>query len=183
MFDTAWFTSTPTALLMIVLTTAAFYGVLIVFIRLSGLRSFSKMSSFDFATTVAMGSLLASVIVAEDPPLLQGIVALGMLFMLQFVVAFSRSRSEWACNFFDNSPLLLMAGSEVLYDHLKQARITEDDLRAKLREANVLDLRQVRAVVLEATGDVSVLHGAADGPSLNPDLLSDVRGADRLKPA
>ena len=30
---------------------------------------------------------------------------------------------------------------------------------AKLREANVLDISEVRAVVLETTGDISVLHG------------------------
>lgn len=32
-------------------------------------------------------------------------------------------------------------------------------MSGKLREANVLDLSQVRAVILETTGDVSVLHG------------------------
>ena len=37
--------------------------------------------------------------------------------------------------------------------------MARSDLVAKLREANVLDLKQVRAVVLETTGDVSVLHG------------------------
>ncbi len=60
----------------------------------------------------------------------------------------------------DNAPLLLMDGTEVLSDNLRRANMTEADLRAKLREANVTRLEQVRAVVMESTGDVSVLHAS-----------------------
>lgn len=71
-----------------------------------------------------------------------------------------------------------MAGDEVLHDNLSKARVTEDDIRGKLREANILNYGQIRAVVLEQTGDISVLHGDAD---LDPALLSDVTGAERLR--
>ena len=37
----------------------------------------------------------------------------------------------------------------------------QGDLIAKLRESNVLDFAEVRAAVLETTGDISVLHGDA----------------------
>lgn len=38
------------------------------------------------------------------------------------------------------------------------ALVSQADLMAKLREANVLQLSQVKAVVFETTGDISVLH-------------------------
>jgi uncharacterized membrane protein YcaP (DUF421 family) len=72
----------------------------------------------------------------------------------------------------DNAPLLLMDGRGVLEDNLASARVTHDDLRAKLRDANVLDTGQIHAVVFETTGDVSVLHG--DEP-LDPEVLRGVR--------
>ena len=53
--------------------------------------------------------------------------------------------------------------------------IDVDDLRAKLREANVIHMGQVRAVVFETTGDVSVLHG---GDGIDGALIGGVRGAD-----
>ena len=53
-----------------------------------------------------------------------------------------------------------MKDGEIYYDNLKKARVTESDLRGKLREANVIQLSEVRAVVFETTGDVSVLHSA-----------------------
>ena len=46
---------------------------------------------------------------------------------------------------------------------------------AKLREANVIDFSQVKAVVLESTGDISVLHTSNDDIELNNDLLEGVR--------
>ena len=43
----------------------------------------------------------------------------------------------------------------------------------------MLDVSQVRAVVLETTGDVSVLHGDAGGTDRQGRLLTGVCGADR----
>jgi uncharacterized membrane protein YcaP (DUF421 family) len=51
-----------------------------------------------------------------------------------------------------------MQGPEILHANLRTARIHENQLIAKLREANVLNFNQVIAVVLETTGDISVLH-------------------------
>ena len=52
--------------------------------------------------------------------------------------------------------------------------MTRSDVLAKLREANVLAMTDVRAVVLETTGDISVLHGDAQVDDI---LLAGVRGA------
>lgn len=180
MMDMTWITATADALLMVVLGAVGIYLSLIVFTRLAGLRSFSKISSFDFAVTVGIATVFAGTLMAEDPPLLQGVVALGTLYLLQAVVGKLR-RHRSVSRIVDNQALLLMAGREVLQENLDRARITEADLRAKLREANVIDPGEIHAVVMESTGDVSVLHGPPDGPRLDLDLLADVRGVERLR--
>jgi len=181
MLDWSWIDTTPTTALMIVLSALGIYVALVLFTRAVGLRSFSQMSSFDFAITVAFGTILASTLYAKRPTLAEGLIALAVLFGIQYVVAVLRVNVPGVNEATDNTPLLLMAGSEILYDNLKDARITEDDLKGKLRESNVIDYSQVRAVVFEATGDVSVLHADEDGPDLNPDLLDGVRDADKLR--
>ncbi|TMM54436.1 DUF421 domain-containing protein [Sulfitobacter sabulilitoris] len=156
---------------------AAIMGLaLIAFTRLSGLRSFSKMSGYDFAITVAMGSVLASVVVSKSTGPLAGIAALAALFVVQAGLSHLRVRSRDAQDAMDNAPLLIMQGREVLEDNLSAAKMTRADLMGKLREANVTHLDQVRAVVFEQTGDVSVLHGPAGG-GLEDDLLDGVRDA------
>ena len=175
-----WITTTWGAIGFVALSALGMYVGLIVLTRVAGLRSFSKMSSFDFAITVAVGSVLAGTVIAEDPPLLQALAALTILYALQIGLAFLRQRSDAVQQTVDNAPLLLMAGREILHDNLRKAKVTEGDVRAKLREANVLSLDHVHAVVLEATGDVSVLHGDPDA-DLDLSLFQGVRDADRLK--
>ena len=174
--DFSWINTSWTAVLMIVLSSAGIYISVIILTKIAGLRSFSKMSSFDFAITVSFGSIIASVVVAKDPPLLQAVVALAALYLFQMIVASLRGRSSLISKLVDNEPILLMRGQEILHDNLKEARVTHDDLRSKLREANVTRMSQVYAVIMEATGDISVMHNDSDEHELDDILLKGVRG-------
>lgn len=55
-----------------------------------------------------------------------------------------------------------MDGATILYDNLKSNNLSEEDLFAKLRESNVLQFSEIKAVILETTGDITVLHGPHD---------------------
>jgi uncharacterized membrane protein YcaP (DUF421 family) len=177
MIDWNWIATTGTALLMVLLSGLGIYFALLLLTRLTGLRSFSKMSSFDFAITVALGSVIASTILAEDPPLLVGAFGLVVLYGIQYAVSKARRHTSVVERLVDNVPLLVMAGDEVIVEHLDQARMTEDDLRSKLRTAGVTHPSQVLAVVLETTGDVSVLKTS---DNVDPWVFEGVRGADQL---
>ncbi|MCL3881454.1 YetF domain-containing protein [Marivita sp. GX14005] len=133
---------------------------IILLVRIVGLRSFSKMTNFDFVMTVAMGSLLAGASQSNAwVELFQTMAAMASLFAVQYTVAQIRQRSDRFDELVQNTPVLLMKDGVILHDMLRRTRVSEEDLIAKLREANALDLSQVRAVVLETTGNVTVLHG------------------------
>ncbi|MEL7834202.1 DUF421 domain-containing protein [Fodinibius sp. Rm-B-1B1-1] len=174
--DLSWILTTRDALLMVVISTVGIYIALIVFTRLGGLRSFSKMSSFDFAITVAIGSIVATSLLSSDPPLLQAVTALGVLYVVQMTVARLRVKNIGIGKMVDNKPILLMDKSKILDGNLDKAGVTISDLRAKLREANVTQLSQVKAVVMESTGDISVLHHSDPDHELDSILLKDVTG-------
>jgi uncharacterized membrane protein YcaP (DUF421 family) len=174
-----WLTTDWISLGAIALTCVGMYAGLILATRLGGLRSFSKVSGFDFAITVAIGSVIAGTVLTKDPKLLQALFALAVLYVLQLSLAALRQRVGFVEAAVDNQPLLLMAGPTILHDNLRRAKVTESDLKAKLREANVLNYDEVHAVVFESTGDVSVLHGEP-GSDFDPDLLQGVRDAERL---
>ncbi|MFA9446912.1 DUF421 domain-containing protein [Egicoccus sp. AB-alg6-2] len=162
--------ATVTDLAVVVVAAVVIYLWVIAANRLLGLRSFAKLSAFDFAMTVAIGSMIAA-IALDNAPLLSGLVAVAALFAIQFVVAKLRQATAFD-RVVDNAPVLLVHEGRILDDHLARARLTRDDLMAKLRAANVLDVAEVRAVVFETTGDVSVLSGEG---RLDPALLRGVR--------
>ena len=169
-----WFKFSETGFWSIILTAVGIYFTTIICTRIAGKRSFSKMSSFDFAMTVAIGSIIATTIVSKSVSLQDGITGIVITYVLQLGMAFLR-RFNFVEKLVDNTPLLLMDKTEILYKNLKKVRVTEDDLRSKLREANVLELSQVRAVVMEATGDIAVLHSSDNSVELEDFILKNVK--------
>ncbi|WP_031425557.1 DUF421 domain-containing protein [Flavimarina sp. Hel_I_48] len=145
----------------ILLSTLGIYLSVIILTRICGKRSFSKMSSFDFAMTVAVGSIIATTALSSSVSLVEGAVGLTSVYVLQIAAAFIR-RNDKIQSLMDNTPLLLMDGQVILTENLRKARVTEGDLRSCLRAANVKQLSEVKAVVFETTGDISVLHAEKD---------------------
>ncbi|MFN2099818.1 DUF421 domain-containing protein [Altererythrobacter sp. MF3-039] len=169
------FSSDPTFDLILRGLLLAAFALLwvILLIRLVGLRSLSKMTPFDFVMTVATGSLLAGAAQASEWGAFgQALLAIASLFTVQYIAARIRKASDTAEKAMQNEPVLLFSDGEFDEDALKQTRVAKSDVIAKLREANALDLSQVHAVVLESTGDVSVLHG---GESPDDLLFEGVR--------
>ncbi|GGA04736.1 DUF421 domain-containing protein [Neptunicoccus cionae] len=133
---------------------------IILMVRVVGLRSFSKMTNFDFVTTVAMGSLLAGASQSKDSVgFLQSMAAMASLFIIQYAVSKLRHNLPWFDQAVQNTPVFLMKDGIILYNALERTRVTENDLIAKLREAGATDIQSVSAAVLETTGDISVLLG------------------------
>ncbi len=168
-----WLESTPTELLAIAISSLGIYISVIIFTRIFGKRSFSKMSSFDFAMTVAIGSIIATTLLSKSVSLLAGVFGLLMVYILQLLAAYFRRYKSFH-NLIDNTPLLLMDGSTILHENLRKARITEGDLISKLREANVMQLSEVKAVVFETTGDMIVMHSQDRNIEIEDYLMKDV---------
>tara|TARA_R100000322_G_C5444566_1_gene191421 strand:+ start:1817 stop:2341 length:525 start_codon:yes stop_codon:yes gene_type:complete len=157
----------------IIIGTIVVYIAVIILTRIFGLKSFSKMTGFDFVNTVAIGNLIGMTIATNNPKLLLGILLIGLLYLANYLVSLLRFRSKTARKHLDNSPVLIMRDGQILYDNLNKVEITENELRGKLREANVIRLDEVKAVILETTGDVSVLHGD-DDKEIEDYILEDV---------
>lgn len=172
--DYSWLQTSSTAIMMVVISSIGIYIALILFTRIYGVRSFSKMSSFDFAVTVGIGTVIASTILDENPPLFQSIAALGSLFVLQMTVSKFREYS-FMRTLVDNKPILLMNGADILQENMKRAKTIREDLLSKLREANVTQFSQVKVVVMETTGDISVLHHQDTDHKIDEELIEDIR--------
>jgi uncharacterized membrane protein YcaP (DUF421 family) len=132
----------------------------VLLVRLVGLRAFSKMNSFDFVSTIATGSLIAQAGTRADwSEYFQAMAAIAGVFLIQYVLAQARQRWRRVGNIISNEPILLMDRGEFLEQAMSAARVSRANLVEKLRSASITDISQVRAVVLETTGDISVIRG------------------------
>ncbi|ALG62068.1 MULTISPECIES: DUF421 domain-containing protein [Citromicrobium] len=139
--------------------------------RIVGLRSFSKMTNFDFVITVASGTVLAGMGRATDwQGFAQAAVVMFALFAVQLLIAKIRKKSETFEETIQNDPVLLMIDGRFCTEAMSKTRVSRSDIIAKLRESNTMSFDDVRAVVLETTGDISVMHG----DNLDPAILEGV---------
>ncbi|MBO1266060.1 hypothetical protein J3A84_13565 [Proteiniclasticum sp. SCR006] len=67
----------------------------------------SKMNAFNLIITVALGSSFATVMLDNSIALMEGVAALGLLILLQYVVTFTAVRSERIRRLIKSDPTLL----------------------------------------------------------------------------
>lgn len=167
------FDLSETSFFLIIGSSIGIYLAILVFTRLFGKRSFSKMSSFDFAMTVAVGSMIATTALSSSVSLGEGALGLLLVYSLQLSAAYLR-RYKWFRKIIDNQPTLLMDGEVMLRENMKSVRVTEGDIRSKLRESNVTKLSTIKAVIFETTGNLVVLHKQDDKP-IDEWIMKDVQ--------
>lgn len=170
-----WIYATLPIIVKVLITVIAIFSLVVLITRISGLRTFAKMSNIVFASTIAIGSILATVVMHPDQSILKGAIALAAVAAFQSFFSFVARKSTYLRKLLSNEPILLMYYGKILDENLASANVSRDELIAKLREANALNFDHVLAVVLETTGDMSVLH-TSEQKVLLPTMLKGVRG-------
>ena len=142
------------------------YAALVAMLRISGNRSLSKMNAFDFVVTVALGSILATIVISSDVALAEGVLAMALLLGLQFLVTWSSVRSKAVSSLVKSEPRLLLHRGQFLPTQMRAARVTEAEVEAAVREQGSGTFDDVEAVVLETDGTFSVIRRTGDGSAM-----------------
>ncbi|UZH11264.1 DUF421 domain-containing protein [Halomonas sp. BDJS001] len=149
-------------LLRVIIVGVLAYAALVVFLRISGNRTLSKMNAFDLIVTVALGSTLATVLLSKDVALAEGAVAMALLISLQFIITWFSVRTAWVRRLVTGEPLMLLYRGEFITTSMQKARVTQDEVQSAIRGSGIADVMAVEAVVLETDGSISVIKPNAE---------------------
>ena len=145
------------SLLRAFILTVLGYITLIIFIRISGKRTLSKMNAFDFLVTIALGSCLAAVSLNKDIALAEGALVYFTLLLLQFIITWTSVRVNFVKKLVTGKPALLLYKGELLDEAMKKERITIEEIYMKARASGITNLSEVEVIVLETTGDITII--------------------------
>lgn len=162
-------------LLRVLIVAPAAYLWLILILRITGKRTLTQLNAFDFIVTVALGSVVASVIVTKSVAFVEGALALALLAVLQLVAAWAAVRVGWVRRVLTSEPTLLVRDGQLLPKALNGSRISEPGLRQAVRNSGFGGLDQIAAVVLETNGKLSVIGRSQLGDG---SVLLDVAAAE-----
>ncbi|QOQ38590.1 DUF421 domain-containing protein [Trueperella pecoris] len=165
--------------LAIVVGTIAMYTFLLVLLRVLGQRVSARLSTYDMAAIIIIGAIAGRATLGHTPTLAGGVVALLTLFSVRAVLGFLRLHPR-GNSIINNPPILVMAGTTIFTEALREAHVSQDELWMALRQAGVRNDDEVAAVVLEPNGSFSVLRR---GVPIDPRILAHTRGQDLIPPA
>ncbi|TDW28432.1 DUF421 domain-containing protein [Cryobacterium psychrophilum] len=162
----------------VVASSIFFYVAVLLLVRFLGQRTLATLSSFDLAAIIALGAVIGRAILGDTPTLFAGLLGLATLLSLQVATGQLR-RSAKVARVVSSPAVLLMAGSRLLDDNLARAHIIDSEVYSQLRLAGIRSLAEVACVILEPTGQISVLRR---GETIDPRLLADVIGGELVPP-
>ncbi len=151
------------------------YLSLIVILRVSGKRTLSKMNAFDLIVTVALGSILASIITSKDISISQGLTAFITLVGLQFIMTKLSFISPSFSDAIKSNPTLLYYQGQFVHRQMKKERILQIEILQAIRSAGHNSLDDIQAVILETDGTLSIISHSTDSNIKDSQLFAKVQ--------
>ncbi|KOF08976.1 membrane protein [Planococcus glaciei] len=137
------------------------YIDLIILLRISRKRTLSQLNMFDFVITVAFGSVLSTILLNSSTSLLEGLLTFALLILFQFIITFLSVRSKPFSQMIKAEPTLLFQEGQFYRTAMKTERVTEDEMLQSVRKQGIGTLSEVKAIVLETDGTLSIIKNTA----------------------
>lgn len=169
--ENIFFDSWESILRTLIITILAYLSMIFM-LRISGKRTLSKMNAFDFIVTIALGSSFATVALNKNVPLAEGALVFFLLIFLQLMITWLSVRIRKIKRIVTSQPTLILYKGEVFHEILKKERITIEELNMAARKKGMSQFKDIEAVVLETTGDITVIPKFT---SKNADTMKTVK--------
>lgn len=145
--------------------TVLLYLVLIFSIRLMGKRQIGQMEASEFVVTMLVANLASIPMQDSAIPLLSGLVPILVVLGMELTLSCAILKSVRIRRLLCGKPVILINNGKILYENLKAARVTMDELAGHLRQKDVLDLQAVQYAILETDGNLSVFPYPKERPA------------------
>ncbi|MDR2234828.1 MAG: DUF421 domain-containing protein [Chryseobacterium sp.] len=148
--------ASPDSLQMTVRGIAVFILALIL-IRISGRRSFGIGSPLDNIIVILLGAILSRAVVGASP-FIPVIVTCSVIVLLHRIISWLKNRSTAFHQFIEGKKILVFKDGRFLYSNMNKALVCKEDIIQGIRkQALTDDLRLIRYVYVEYTGEITVI--------------------------
>ena len=141
-----------------VLRSVAVYLFVLVVFRISGKRSLSQITTFDFILLLIISEATQQALLGNDYSIINALVVIASLIVLD--VAFSWMEGRWPGfgRVMGSLPVVIVEHGRLLDDRAKQESVTLSEILAAGREHHGLErLEQFKYAILERHGGISVV--------------------------
>lgn len=145
-----------------VLRGVAVYVVLLVIFRITGKRTMSQVTTFDFVLLLLVGEATQQALLGEDFSITHAALVITTLMLLDRLSDYLSWRFPRFQRATESVPVVLVDNGQPLRDVMAREHISDEDVLASARENQGLErMDQVKYAVLETSGGISILPKAS----------------------
>lgn len=131
---------------------------LIVQINLMGKGNLAPTSAMDQVQNYVLGGIIGGVIYNESITVLQFVLVLLIWTLLVFVLKFSKENNRLVKRIIDGKPVTLVHNGVVNVRECLRTGVSANDLMFKLRANGIYEVEQLKRVVLEQNGQLTIIQ-------------------------
>ncbi|MFC7735595.1 DUF421 domain-containing protein [Roseomonas sp. GCM10028921] len=146
-----------------VIRAASVYAALWLLFRITGRRSMSHITTFDFVLLLVVGEATQQALLGEDFSFTNGLLVISTLLGLDVTLRWIKARDQRTERLLEGLPTLLVVDGQPLRDRMRESRIGEDEILQSARETQgLMRMEEIRLAVLEVSGTISIIPRARD---------------------
>ena len=148
----------------LILRGTAMYWFLFLLFRFALRRDARAIGIADVLLLVLIADASQNAMAGGYESVTDGVILVATIAGWNWLLDFGTWRFPAFARLMEPRPLPLVRNGRLLRRNLRREFITEDEIKAKLREQGIEKLDQVKAVTMESDGEISVirLDGVAD---------------------
>lgn len=134
------------------------YLALLVITRLSGKRSLSQITVFDFILILIIGEATQQALLGNDFSTTNAALVIITLIMIDVGFSLIMGKYKWVGKLFNSVPLIILENGVPIKERMEKARVSESDILSQARKLQGLErLDQIKYAVLERDGGISII--------------------------
>jgi uncharacterized membrane protein YcaP (DUF421 family) len=138
-------------------------GLLLVGLRLMGKRAVGGMNLVDLLLVLLLGNAVQNAITNGSGDLLVGIVAAGVLLLIDRWVGILFVRHPILESRFFGKPVILAFDGKLNLLAMRHEEVSEAEILTAVHEQGLSDLSEVRLAMLEDDGSISIIPKEHEG--------------------
>ena len=143
----------------VIIRTALIFFFTFLIMRVRGRRQLVQFTIFDIIIIIALGSAVGDVMIYPDnvTSIVRSMTAITtIVFLIYFIEKLLFKAPLSISKLIEGDVIILVKNGKLVKENLKKSKITEGELRSRLREKNIEHFSEARIARLEPDGQISV---------------------------
>lgn len=141
-----------------VVRAAVLYFVLVLVFRVSGKRSLSQITTFDFILLLIISEATQQALLGDNFSLTNALLSIITLTVLDIGLAMLKQRFPGLDKALESTPLVVVEDGRPIRERMMKSHIDEADILTAARERQGLErMEQIKYAVLERSGGISII--------------------------